>query len=66
MSAASEAARRRQEAQRRAEEREWLDNARPPEVSPPAERTVQPGWRKRKPIIKGGAVVGRREGGNTA
>lgn len=66
MSAASDAARRRMEQQRREEEREWLDNARPLEISPPAGRTVQPGWKKRKPIIRGGAVIGRREGGNTA
>lgn len=34
-------------------------------IPEPAQRTVKT-WRGRKPIIKGGAVTGRRTGGNTA
>lgn len=56
---------RKEKARRDKEARENLDNRRPPAVSPPAGRTIST-WRNRKPIVKGGAVIGRRTPPNTA
>ena len=64
-----DAIRRRQAEQRLEEEmerRSRVDGGPAPEVSPPVGRVVQPGWRRRKPIIRGGAVIGYRKPGNTA
>lgn len=54
------------------EDRTFVDDERPSErrkrinrIPEPAERKVST-WRGRKPIIKGGAVIGRRTGGNQA
>jgi len=41
-----------------------LDNRPPPAVSPPSGRVVR--VRRRYPPIRGGAVIGRREGYGTA
>lgn len=57
------AAERREAAE--AERRARVDSGKSPDVSPPAGRTIQT-WKRRKPIVRGGAVTGRRTGGTTA
>lgn len=47
-------------------EREFMDNRRPPEVSPPAVPRPPRYSKKRKPIFEGHLVTGKRENYGTA
>ena len=48
------------------EKRARVDSGPPKKASEPAGRVVQPGWKKRKPIFKGGVVTGTKKGNNFA